>query len=251
MAPSATNGTFPRPLRAKERDLLESVLPADRPGYWRYRECMNVMVVLGEGRRGPGNLLLGDYGNEPDAGAPLAPVVAYGIVETTVEDFTITVRECSNRQIDVEIVSTRGSVVPDHFEEKRRWTYSAWRPGEPSPSTGLPVREVRIDGDVTLAVSRREKRLWLYDAKTGINHLLPITHYYNELMLFKRIRDPKIALQSSLLFAELDRYSDADLRAAFVAYNRLHPRADINKVAAPHYSGALGSLFRRFRVKAL
>jgi hypothetical protein len=208
------------------------------------------MVVLGEGRRGPGNLLLGDPGNEPDIGAPLQAVVAYGIVETTKESFTITVRECIDRQIDVEIVSTRDSVVPEHFEEKRRWTYSTWSPGQPSPSTGLPPREVRIDEHVTLAAGRQENRLWLHDAKTGVNHLLPITNFYNELMLLKRIRDPRIALRSSLLFTDLDRYSDADLRGAFVAYNRLRPRVEVNEVGPLPGSAALRSLFKRLLAKA-
>jgi hypothetical protein len=247
---SATNATFPRPLRPKERDLLESVLPGDRAGYRRYRELLTTMVVLGEGRRGPGNLLLGYPGTEPDIGAPFEAVVAYGIVETTKETFTITVRECVERQVDVEIVSTRNSIIPDHFEEKRRWTYSTWSPGEPSPPTGLPVREVRIDEHVTLAVGKQENRLWLHDAKTGVNYLLPITNYYNELMLLKRIRDPKIALRSSLLFTDLDSYSDADLRGACVAYNRLRPRVELNVGGPLPRLAGFRSLLRRFLVKA-
>lgn len=249
MGSSATNGTYPRSLRPKERDLLELVLPTDRAGYRRYRELIGGMIVIGEGRRGPGNYVLGDPGDVPDLGGPLAPVLAFGIVESTRDMFTITVRECVGRQIDVELVSTRGAVVPDHFEEKRRWTYSTWRPGEPSPSNGLPVREVRIDTNLTLTVSRQERRLWLYDKRTGVNHLLPITNFHNELMLVKRIRDPKVALESALFFRDLVRYSDDDLRAAFVAYNRLRPRVDVHDVPS-HQTRALRSLLRRFLEKA-
>ena len=40
---------YPRPLRPKERDLLGTVLPADRSGYARYRERIGAMLVLAQG----------------------------------------------------------------------------------------------------------------------------------------------------------------------------------------------------------
>ncbi len=218
---------YPRLLRAKERDLLDFVLPVESPGYNEYRNHIANMVVLGEGRRGRGNFVLGKQGDRADITSPLAAVIAYGIVETTLNTFTITVREFIGNQIDVEIVSSRGEEIPDHFEEKRRWTYSTWKPGLPSPATQTPVREVRINDTLVLAIARQEKRLWLYDAATMMNHLIPITNYYNELMLHKSIRDPKIALKSGLLFDELEKYSDVDLRGAFVAYNRVRKKVDV------------------------
>jgi hypothetical protein len=221
------NETYPRPLRAKERDLLDYVLPAGSPGYNEYRHHIANMVVLAEGRRGKGNFVLGKQGDRADITSPLASVIAYGVIETTFDTFTITVREFIGDQIDVEIVSSRGEEIPDHFEEKRRWTYSTWKPGLPSPASRTLVREVRINDTLTLAIALQEKRLWLYDAATMMNHLVPITMYYNELMLHKSIRDPKIALKSGLLFDELEKYSDVDLRGAFVAYNRVRKKVDV------------------------
>jgi hypothetical protein len=241
--------SYPRPLRVKERDLLEAVLPLDRPGYRLYRDELENLLVIGQGRRGAGNLILGRDGMQPEAVAPLAPVVAYGVVESTRETFTVTVREILDGQIDVEIVSSHGEEVPEHFEEKRRWTYSSWQPGQPSPATGTPVREVAIDGSSILAISPPEKRLWLYDGSAGMNHPIPITNFYNELMLFKSIRDPAIALRSSLLFENLHQYTDADLHAAFIAYNRFRKRVELHPGAPePHAVGIrarVQSLFRR------
>jgi hypothetical protein len=238
---------FPRPLRPKERDLLESVLPMDRPGYRHYRELLERMEVLGEGRRGAGNLVLGAKGDLPDPGAPLPPVVAYGVVETTQDQFTVTVREEVDNRIDVEILSSRGEEVPEHFEEKRRWSYSDWVPGRPSPATGERLREVQVDPFCTLAFAEGERRLWLYDARTGMNHPLPITGFYNELMLHKRIRDPEIALHSANLFGQLFSYSDDDLRAAFIAYNVLRKRVEVRPVVPERAGGkwraALKSIF--------
>lgn len=219
--------TYPRRLRPKEWDLLETVLPADRPGYKEYRDLVSSMVVLAQGRRGKGNLVLGFEDDIADTSSPLPPVVAYGMVETTGETFSITVREYVAGQIDVEIVSSHGEEIPDHFEEKRRWTYSTWSPGSRSPALRLPVREVRVDDNIVLALSREEQRLWLHDGRTGMNHLLPITNFHNELMLHKGIRDPKIALKSGLLFEQLDSYSDDDLRTALIAYNKFKQRVAI------------------------
>jgi len=243
-------GGYPRPLRSKERDLLEAVLPPDRPGYRRYRDMVKALMVIGEGRRGAGNFILGGADDVPDISSPLAPVVAYGVVETTRDTFTVTMREALGEQIDVEIVSAHGEELPEHFEEKRRWTYSSWRPGEPSPATGGAVREVTLDVSSTLAISAREKRLWLYDGASGMNHPIPITNYYNELMLGKGIRDPKVALRSAGLFENLRDYTDDDLRTAFVAYNRLRKRIELTPgPSGPPSAGMRGWVQSLFRTK--
>lgn len=222
--------TFPRPLRAKEAELIHAVLPADRPGYRAYRDLVASMIVLGEGRRGPGNLILGFSGDMADRTSPLAPVIAYGMIETTLDLFSMTVREYVGEQIDVEIVSSKGEQVPDHFEEKHRWTYSTWLPGYPSPATGLQPRETVIDDDHVLAIAAGEKRIWIYEGASGMNILIPVTSFYNEIMVRRGIRDPAIALHSSRLFSDLETYSDEDLRTAFVSYNAVKPKV---QVAAP------------------
>jgi hypothetical protein len=229
MVALSTN-SYPRKLREKERELLDSVLPVDRPGYKKYCDLIESMVVLAEGRRGKGNFVLGYEGDIADINSPLAPVIAYGILQATHDQFSITVRECVAEQIDCEIVSSRGEEVPDHFEEKRRWTYSTWLPNSPSPATGSPVRGVSIDANVVLAIAKEERRLWAYDSATGMNHLVPITNFYNELMLHKSIRDPKIALKSGLFFADCDKYTDAELRMSFIAYNKLKPKVQVSPV---------------------
>ena len=234
-----------RLLRAKERDLLESVLPVDRPGYRAIRELIEGSVVLGEGRRGEGNLILGRVGEAPDADASLTPVIAYGAVETTQDTYTVTVREPLGSQLDIEIVSRHGTEIPDHFEEKRRWSYSHWRPGSPSPSTGRPVREVSIDGKTTLVVAVDERRLWIHVADSGMVVPIPVTNFYNEIMLLKGIRDPAVALDSSLLFTEGERFADEDLRAAFIAYNTTRQRVEISPPAPEDHPAGIRGLVRR------
>ncbi len=224
---------YPRPLHEKERDLLHTVLPIDRPGYSRYRDLIASMLVLGEGRRGKGNIVLGFKADAPDISSPLSPVVAYGTVETTQDSFSITVREYVDDQIDIEIVSSHGQPVADHFEEKRRWTYSSWLPGQKSPANGAPVREVQIEDGVVLAISKEEHRLWVYGQANGMNILVPITHFYGELMKRKEIRDPKIALDAKRLFTHLESFPDDELRAAFIAYNEVKPKVTVTSSIPP------------------
>ena len=219
---------YPRPLRPKELDLLETVLPVDRPAYREVWDRLRSMMVLGEGRRGEGDLVLGVPGDTPDTESPLPPVIAYGMVETTHDHYSVSVREEVSAQINVEIVSGSGRAIPDHYEEKRRWTYSWWSPGNASPATGAAVREVRLDAGVTLAFAAAEKRIWVHERSSGIVRLIPITNYYNELMIRRGVRDPRIALHPSLLWENLTAFPDVDLLQAFVAYNALRQRLPLH-----------------------
>lgn len=241
-------GHFPRKLRPKERDLLESVLPPDRAGYRGYREFLRTALVIAEGRRGAGNLVLGAAATVPDLTAPLPPVVAYGMVETTRDTFSITLREPLDEQMEAEIVSAHGQEIPDHFEEKRRWSYSLWSPGQASPATGASVREVGVGSDHVLVYAPADKRLWIHERSTGLNLLLPATAFYHELMAVRRVRDPRIALQTTLLFEGTDAPSENELREAFLAYNRERRRVVVSETAKPERPrGVLRRLIGAFR----
>ena len=236
---------FPRTLRPRERDLLETVLPGDRPGYRPYRTLLATLEVIGEGRRGEGNIVLGRHGDTPDLTSPLGAVVAFGGVETTRGTFSISIREEVEGQVDAEIVSSRGEAIPEHFEEVRRWTYSTWTPGMPSPWTGEPAREVPVREGVVLAVWTKERRLLLHDAVSGMNHLLPVTGFFHELIQVKNIRDARTALRSEAFFSESASYADSDLRDALLAYNKRRPRVRIEETeASPGGRRAFSSIVR-------
>jgi hypothetical protein len=242
-------GIYPRKLRAKEEDLLIFVLPPDRIGYRIYHEKISRLSVLSPGRRGPGNFVLGIPGMSVDLETPLMPVIAYGVVESTQDELIITVREEAAGLIDVELVSRSGEEVPDRFEEKRRWTYSTWEPGNASPATGTALREIRIGINAVMAISQEESRIWVFDRVSGMNHLIPITSFYGELMLQRKIRDPRIALHPRLLFNDLHTYRDEDIALAFTAYNKLHHKVEISrpepKRAKPGLKDRLKNMLRK------
>jgi hypothetical protein len=69
---------------------------------------------------------------------------------------------------------------------------------------------------------------WLYDGMDGVIHQIPLTNFYNELMLHANIRDPKIALNAKRLFTDLRDYTDTDLVRAFASYNKLRTRVALD-----------------------
>ena len=228
---------YPRSLSAREREWLEWILPLDRPGYKDFRDLLDHAVVLGQGRRGEGELILGPQGALADLEAPLGSVFSYGAIETNFGAISVTLREPVDGQISVEIVSHRLERVPDEFEEARRWTYATWSPGNPCPQCLQSAREVPMRGSVqgrfVLALCSVDRRLWVHDEATGVSRLIPPTNFYNEIMLHKNIRDPKIALDSKRLFADLGRYSDADLSCSFHTYNTLKSKVRVEGVVEP------------------
>ena len=172
------------------------------------------------------------------------------MVETTEDRYTVSVCDEADGRIEVEIVSGHGREVPDHFEEKRRWTYSEWSPGLPSPSSGRPVREIVVGEGIVVVLAVDDRRLWVYEAGSGVVRPIPVTNFYNELMLLRRVRDPAIALRSDLLFRGGDSLSDEDLRAAFVAYNTLLPKVRIPSGPPPaRREGILARLRRMLASK--
>jgi hypothetical protein len=224
----ATHDNDPPPeLSAREREWIEWILPSQRPGYNTYREMLRSMKVIGTGRRGQGEMILGREGSEADIDTPLPPVLAYGAIETNFGTISVTIREPLDDQVSVEIVNQRSDEIPRDFEEAKRWTYSTWLPGMACPQCGMQVREVAIRTvndprpHHVLAVCAGNRRLWLYEEPGQVNHLIPVTNYYNELMLHKHIRDPRIALDSKKLFSDLASFSDDDLTRAFITYNAL------------------------------
>jgi hypothetical protein len=72
------------------------------------------------------------------------------------------------------------------------------------------------------------KKIWLHDVQSGVNHLIPVSNFYNQLMMVKNIRNSKIALNPGIFFQTLEEYSDEDLVSALVTYNKYIRRFKID-----------------------
>lgn len=226
---------YPRSLNDLETDLIRRVLPERAPGHARHREFIASSVVIGQGRRGEGEIIMGKSGDIPDLDAPLPSVFAYGVARAeppSEEEISVTVREILDGQLSIEVVGQKNDLVDPGTKIGSFWSYSTWRPGLPCPQCGSVPREAMVakvgpgPAEQVLAICRADRRLWIYDGGSQTCRPVPVTNYYNELMLLKQIRDPEIALSSEKFFERLDDYGDGDLTGAFLAYNRVRTKID-------------------------
>lgn len=224
---------FPRELTSIERTLLLWLLPEDRPGYLEYRKLFAQWKVAARGRRGEGNYIVAAPAEQPDNESPLPQLLAHGVMETKDGRISISIRERLGDQVEFEIVYPQSNKDFSAAAELHRWTYSYWLPSQACPACKKSLREIAMSTTagqrLVLAVCSYDKLLWVYDEETKVNHPIPTTNFYNELMLHKNIRDLKIALDPKRLFADLAAYSDRDLTVAFVTYNTLRAKIPLNQ----------------------
>ena len=223
---------FPRTLTPLERELLTWVLPIDRPGYATYRGLVGQWKVAGRGRRGEGDLILAAPDTLLDVDSPLPPLLAFGAARSGEDEITVSVRELMGDQLEFEIAG-QTTDFPVDLRSCRRWTFSEWLPSRPCPSCEGSLREVAMKTasgrTLVLALCAKDRRFWVYDEESGINHLIPVTSFYNELMLQKNVHDPATVLQSNRLFTDLALHSDAALTAAFSSYNRMRRKVALGE----------------------
>ena len=212
---------FPRELTRQEKYLLFSVLPEKKPGYNSYRKKINELLVTGYGRFKNNNFVMGKENTTPDLSFSSTPVFAAGTVKIPGDEIDILINEELDDEIEFDLSPKNSDVIPDKIIEKERWSYSEWNPGDKSPDDNNEVREVIIAPDkYLLAFAPSHNKIWLHESESGVNYIIPVTNYYNELMRFRQTRDPKEALNPGLLFQKLKDFTDEDLVNAFVLYNK-------------------------------
>jgi hypothetical protein len=250
----AREESFPRNLSPLEQDLLLWLLPADRPGYREYRALVESWRVAARGRRGEGNYILAPGTVAIDVESPLPQVFAYGVVETAGGRISIALRERLDDQLEFEIMNLDGPAVPAVVSERRRWTLSTWLPRQPCPMCGGLLREVGMKTQkgrmFVLALCGKDERIWVHDEASRVNHLIPLTNFYNELMLHANVRDPAVALSARRLFTDLGNYSDAVLSMAFASYNKLKTKIHFEE-QLQIAGGLRPSFFQRLRSRLL
>lgn len=222
-------GDFPRQLTANEKKILFTVLPENKSGYKYYRDKIENLLVIGQGRFDRENLLLGKEGNKPDLSVPSNPVFACGTAICKETKFDVLIHEEYDDEIEFDITTSNSFNLEEDFEIVSAWSYSDWKPGQKAPNDGSSVREVPvIPGEYVLAVAPNHKKIWLHDIKTGVNHLIPVSNFYNQLMMVKDIRNSDVALNPGAFFDNIEEYSAEDLVSALITYNKYIRRFKIN-----------------------
>ncbi len=226
-----TNGKehFPRDLSAEEKELLFSALPENKIGYKLYREKIEQMVVLGHGRFGRGNFILGKLDSDLDIESSSTPIFAISKIVYGDHEIYVTIHHENDDQIEIDLQNIEIATKIGELEEKYRWTYSNWVPGQKAPYDNSDVREIHlILKSLVLVIASAHRKIWVYNAKDEVNYLIPVTNFYNELMLLMEERDPEVALNPNRLFTSLSSFDDEKLGQAFLLYNKYWNRIDVD-----------------------
>lgn len=220
---------FPRDLSAEEKELLFSALPENKIGYKHYRNKIEQMIVLGHGRFGGGNYILGKLDSELDLESSSTPIFAISKIVYGDHEIYITIHHENDDQIEIDIQNIEMTTKIGELKEKYRWTYSNWIPGQKAPYDNSDVREIHlILKSLVLVIASAHRKIWVYNAKDEVNYLIPVTNFYNELMLLMEERDPEVALNPNRLFTSLASFDDEKLGQAFLLYNKYWNRIDVD-----------------------
>ena len=212
---------FPRQLTAAEKTILFSILPESKTGYKLYREKINNLLVIGSGRFDGNNYILGNKGAEPDLNIPSSPVFALGTAVSGSNNIDVIIHEESDEQIEFDITSSSELSFEKNIRIEEVNCYSNWNPGEKIIFEKAEVREyIILPGSYILAIVPELKKIWLHDISTGVNHIIPVTNYFNELMRLKNIRDPKLALKPGNFFEYINEFKNDEIRKAFLMYDK-------------------------------
>ena len=222
---------FPRQLTSIESMLLFSILPPNKIGYNSYRNKINNLIVTGSGRFGGGNFVLGKEGTKPDLSLPSSSVFAIGTNVYEEGTVDITIHEELDEEIEFDISARNQNSLPENLTEIKKWNYSEWNPGDKAPNDNSFVREIIILKDeYVLAIAPSHKKIWLHEYKSGINFLIPLTNFYNELMRVSNIKDASVALKPASFFENIDKFNDEQFVLAFFSYNRYLRKFDIQNI---------------------
>lgn len=212
-------GVFPRELTSLEKDYLFYLLPEDKPGYKIYRDKINNMLAAGLGSSGQGSLVLSSSPAAIEGAVSFSPVFAAGTIEFDGYEIDIIIHEEIDGEIEIELSGP--AEVSAAAREIKRWTYSLWTPGCKAPGDNTWVREeILSPGRFVFVIAPAHKKLWVYEYQTGVNHIIPVSNYYNHLMLVKGIRQPDVVLKPALLFDDLPKYNSEEIVSAFILYNK-------------------------------
>lgn len=230
-------------LKIEIQEIILWILPPSKTWYKRYYDIIFSKELIGEGRWGKGDLIFGDKNQIVDLNDGMKPVVSIGEVlysynekETSI---SISIHEPSeDGMVELQISEEFFEFFSDinkknNFIEKHKWTLSSWELGENCPATNSKVRTVFIDEikSHALVISSEKKILWLHNKLDGMNSIIPISSYYNALMMNKQIQDPNKVLHPTLFFVDVNNYTDSDLIIALNSYNKQQRRFPVNMIS--------------------
>jgi len=222
------NNKFPRLLTEIEKQVLFSLLPENKTGYKSYRDKISTKLVIGFARFAEGNLILGNKDSIIDLDNPSSPVFALGEIELKDNHVDVLIHEEEEEKIEFDISYQNDAVNLNSI--LKSWSYSSWIPGMNAPNDDSAVREILIVKDkFILAIAPVHEKIWLHNIISGVNSIIPISNFYNSLMMNKNVRNSKTLSSPKSIFRNLSTFSDNDLSLSLFAYDKYFKRFNLNK----------------------
>lgn len=220
---------LPRKLNDFELNAIFELLPKQKPNYNEARNIIKDKFLIGTSRFGVGNYILADKNDQVDLTAPASNVFAYGIVETDKTEYDITIHDLFEDQIEIDFNSALNEEISSEEKIISTRTISNWQPLKPSPLSQKEVREIHlIKNEIVIAVSSRDKKIWVYERESGYNFIVPVTNFYNEIIRVKEERNPEISLKPKLIFEKPELFSDEEIGQGFLLYNKFMKKMNID-----------------------
>ncbi|MBU2494582.1 MAG: hypothetical protein KJ571_18315 [Bacteroidetes bacterium] len=220
---------FPRKLTGREVEWLQFILPAGKNGYADYRNKIDDLFVIGNGRFGDTNLILGRENDKPDLNEPSAPMFASGKIICKEAEIYVLIHEEFEERIEIDISNLKGKNIPENLNEINRWTYSNWNPGQNAPGDNSYVREIHlIKNEFVIAIATNHNRIWVHNNKNGVNYFIPVTNFFNEIMRVRKIKDAVNLPKPNSIFSENSNYKDEEIIQGFLLYNKHWKKIEID-----------------------
>ncbi len=218
-------------------NILRWVLPRKRQVYDAVYEQLRRAHHLAPGRWGEGHLLFCLSESTDDERESPSSVFAYGVVEYRSSSLIVTVHDEADETIEAQF----SGVGHQDEDMTRRYCYSYWNPGDPSPAAGTAVRELTLSPRYVLVLARGDEKLWIHDRETQRNILIPQTQFYVELTRVQPGRGRRQFHPRELFLS--DDFTDEQLIAAFHTYNRSWRKVQLAQNAPQRNRSRLKSLF--------
>ncbi len=225
---------FDTKINTFEKRWLFAILPENKPGYRSIRNkiensFVSKRIVLSEEQSQVSYKLIlvpeNNTGkNNPDTYATTP--ISVGIIKYENAEVYITVSSLEDDIFEIEI--SKDEKFSQYGKLLSIETYANWEPGTKAPFNNSKVREIDIvKNKYVLAVAPSLKRIWLYEYETGINYLIPLSNFFNELVRSKNIQSQEIVVNPNYLFTNLNKFKDEDFIRGLYFYNKYIRRLDI------------------------
>ncbi len=211
-----------RKLTDREFFLISEILPPERKGYSEYRKKILDLFVVEEDS--DGEIILGNKDEKFYDEDEKTNTFALGYVAFEGRKFYVVIYEELNNFIKVAI-----NDVGKAEGNGLIWSYSNWQPGMKAPADSSKVREVHlVKNKLVIAIAPVHKKIWLYEKQSGVNHILPVSNFYNEIMRARGERNPAVVSHPKRIFERLDEFTDEEIGQGFLLYNEYLNKFEID-----------------------